>query len=93
MGNTNIVGLLLQHSADPNAQTMHNETSLHLASRAGRIEAVKLLLRNGAMIDAKARVSSLRYPGLRVAYKNYGKSSQLKLFIIDSIKKSGVMHQ
>ncbi len=57
MGNTNIVVLLLQHSADPNAQTMHNETSLHLASRAGRIEAVKLLLRNGAMIDAKARVS------------------------------------
>ncbi len=64
MGNTNIVVLLLQHSADPNAQTMHNETSLHLASRAGRIEAVKLLLRNGAMIDAKARVSL--FHGFRV---------------------------
>ncbi len=61
MGNTNIVVLLLQHSADPNAQTMHNETSLHLASRAGRIEAVKLLLRNGAMIDAKARVSLIMF--------------------------------
>lgn len=56
MGNTNIAVMLLKHNADPNAQTMHNETSLHLASRAGRIETVKLLLRNGAMVDAKSRV-------------------------------------
>lgn len=56
MGNMSIVVLLLQHSADPNAQTMHNETPLHLATRAGRLEVVQVLLRNRAMIDAKARV-------------------------------------
>ena len=57
MGNTKIIVMLLKHYADPNAQTIHSETSLHLAARAGRIDAAKLLLRNGAMVDAKSRVS------------------------------------
>ncbi len=79
MGNTNIVVLLLQHSADPNAQTMHNETSLHLASRAGRIEAVKLLLRNGAMIDAKARVSLIMFSEFVVWIQQSWKVQPIKI--------------
>lgn len=32
------------------------ETALHMAARAGQVEVVRCLLRNGAMVDAKARV-------------------------------------
>lgn len=32
------------------------ETSLHMAARAGQAEVVRCLLRNGAMVDARARV-------------------------------------
>lgn len=33
------------------------ETALHMAARAGQMEVVRCLLRNGAMVDAMARVS------------------------------------
>lgn len=33
------------------------ETALHMAARAGQVEVVRCLLRNGAMVDARARVS------------------------------------
>lgn len=32
------------------------ETALHMAARAGQVEVVRCLLRNGAMVDARARV-------------------------------------
>lgn len=35
------------------------ETALHMAARAGQMEVVRCLLRNGALVDAMARVSSL----------------------------------
>lgn len=35
------------------------ETALHMAARAGQVEVVRCLLRNGAMVDARARVRSL----------------------------------
>lgn len=33
------------------------ETALHMAARAGQMEVVRCLLRNGALVDAMARVS------------------------------------
>lgn len=34
------------------------ETALHMAARAGQVEVVRCLLRNGALVDARARVSA-----------------------------------
>lgn len=34
------------------------ESALHMAARAGQMEVVRCLLRNGALVDAMARVSS-----------------------------------
>ena len=35
------------------------ETALHMAARAGQVEVVRCLLRNGAIVDARARVRLL----------------------------------
>ncbi|PWA16036.1 hypothetical protein CCH79_00018740 [Gambusia affinis] len=35
--------------------TQRGETALHMAARAGQVEVVRCLLRNGAMVDAQAR--------------------------------------
>jgi len=57
MGHIDIVSFLLQRGCDPNATTMRGETSLHLAARGIQTEVIKLLLRNGAVVDARAKVS------------------------------------
>lgn len=36
-------------------QTVRGETPLHLAARANQTDIVRVLLRNGATVDAKAR--------------------------------------
>ena len=56
MGCMNIVIFLLQHGSNSNAPTMRGETPLHLASRANQTDIVRILLRNGAQVDARARV-------------------------------------
>lgn len=38
------------------AYLQRGETALHMAARAGQVEVVRCLLRNGAMVDARARV-------------------------------------
>jgi ankyrin repeat protein len=53
-----IVGLLIRHGADINAQNMNLSTPLHLAAsshRALKGTIVRLLLRHGANVDAKDR--------------------------------------
>lgn len=61
MGHLEIVTYLLQRGCDPNAPTMRGETSLHLATRGNQTAIMKVLLRNGALVDAKAKVQiSLR---------------------------------
>lgn len=60
MGHMNIVLLLLQHGANSNTPTMRGETALHLATRSNQLEIVRMLLRNNAIVDAKARVGSPR---------------------------------
>jgi ankyrin repeat protein len=55
----NIVIYLLQHNANPDVPTVRGETPLHLAARANQTDIIRILLRNGAQVDAKARVSNL----------------------------------
>jgi len=57
MGCMNIVIFLLQHEANPDVPTVRGETPLHLAARANQTDIIRILLRNGAKVDARARVS------------------------------------
>lgn len=57
MGYMNITLYLLQHGSNPNTTTVRGETALHLAARANQTEIIRILLRNGASVDARARVS------------------------------------
>lgn len=61
MGCMNIVIYLLQHDASPDVPTVRGETPLHLAARANQTDIIRILLRNGAQVDARARVSQLVY--------------------------------
>lgn len=56
MGCMNIVIFLLQHEANPDVPTVRGETPLHLAARANQTDIIRILLRNGAKVDARARV-------------------------------------
>lgn len=60
MGCMNIVIFLLQHEANPDVPTVRGETPLHLAARANQTDIIRILLRNGAKVDARARVSKQR---------------------------------
>jgi len=59
MGGMNIVVYLIQNGAGPDVTTVRGETPLHLAARANQTDVIRILLRNGATVDAKARVSIL----------------------------------
>jgi len=52
-----IVLTLLNNGADVDGRTMRGETPLHLASRSNQIDVIRILLRNKADVNAKARVS------------------------------------
>ena len=56
MGCMNIVIYLIQHQASPDEATVRGETPLHLAARANQTDIIRILLRNGAQVDARARV-------------------------------------
>lgn len=56
MGHMNIVIFLIQHGANPDFTTVRGETALHLAARANQTDIMRILLRNGAQVDARARV-------------------------------------
>jgi ankyrin repeat protein len=56
MGCMNIVIYLIQHEANPDVPTVRGETPLHLAARANQTDIIRILLRNGAQVDARARV-------------------------------------
>ena len=52
-GDLRAVERLLAAGADPNVSTIYDrQTSLHLASQQGHFEIVRLLVGNGAWVDA-----------------------------------------
>lgn len=57
MGCMNIVVYLIQHGAKPDITTIRGETPLHLAARANQTDVIRILLRNEATVDARARVN------------------------------------
>jgi ankyrin len=59
MGHINIVLHFIQHGACIDSTTVRGETALHLAARANQTDVMRVLLRNGAQVDAKARVSEI----------------------------------
>ena len=71
MGCMNIVIYLIQHQASPDEATVRGETPLHLAARANQTDIIRILLRNGAKVDAKARVSGKIIFLYNILYKNY----------------------
>lgn len=48
--------LLIKSGSDPNATTVRGETALHLATRGNQTDIMRLLIRQGAQVDAKAKV-------------------------------------
>jgi ankyrin repeat protein len=80
MGGMNIVIYLLQHDANPDVPTVRGETPLHLAARANQTDIIRILLRNGAQVDAHARVDQFHYS---LTYSSFlipeGKSSRAYL--------------
>jgi len=56
MGHMSILLYLIQHGAGINTTTVRGETALHLAARANQTDVMRILLRNGALVDARARV-------------------------------------
>ncbi|KAF4470584.1 Ankyrin repeat domain-containing 52 [Fusarium albosuccineum] len=77
-GCVDIMRLLLDSGADPNAVTTEDEQSpLHVASRQGHVDAAELLLQKGAVVDI---VSRAYYTPLYVA-SNRGHDSVVKLLL------------
>ena len=76
MGHMNIVIYLIQHNANPDYPTVRGETALHLAARANQTDIIRILLRNSASVDARARVSNI----VLLAYK---------LFVVTLYKARG----
>ena len=61
---------------------MRGETPLHLAARANQTDIIRILLRNGAKVDARARVSP------RIFYRFMATTLQdCKLFFVLNILK------
>jgi len=57
MGHVHVVTYLLNDaSASLETRTVREETALHVAARARQTDVIKILLRHGANIDARAKV-------------------------------------
>ncbi len=63
-----MAGLL---QASPDEATVRGETPLHLAARANQTDIIRILLRNGAKVDARARVRRLYI--IRILLRNGAK--------------------
>lgn len=56
LGNTDIVGILLQHGAVVDSMTKDSYTALHIAAKEGQEEVASLLLDHGAKLTATTKV-------------------------------------
>ncbi len=72
MGCLNIVIYLIQRGSNPDVPTVRGETPLHLAARANQTDIIRILLRNGAQVDARARVSTLIFIHGDARWQIYG---------------------
>ncbi len=57
LGKTEIVQLLLQHMAHPDAATINGYTPLHIAAREGHLDVTSVLLEAGASHSLATKVS------------------------------------
>lgn len=57
LGKTDIVQLLLQHMAHPDAATTNGYTPLHISAREGQVETAAVLLEAGASHSLATKVS------------------------------------
>lgn len=57
LGKTDIVQLLLQHMAHPDAATTNGYTPLHISAREGQLETAAVLLEAGASHSLATKVS------------------------------------
>jgi ankyrin repeat protein len=56
LGRVNVLQVLLESNAQPNAQNRDGLTPLHCAARSGHQKAVEMLLHYGAKADVKTKV-------------------------------------
>ena len=56
LGKTEIVQLLLQHMAHPDAPTANGHTPLHISAREGQLETASVLLEAGASHSMATKV-------------------------------------
>lgn len=68
LGKTEIVQLLLQHMAHPDAATTNGYTPLHISAREGQVETASVLLEAGASHSLATKVGLVFYISL-VAHK------------------------
>ena len=67
--------------------SVRGETPLHLAARANQTDIVRILLRNGATVDARARVSFLSgFHVFVVVFLLYARSEYVNLRELDTIQ-------
>ncbi|KAF5584289.1 ankyrin repeat [Fusarium subglutinans] len=71
-GHLDIVKLLLDHGADIELTSIHEETPLSLAAQRGRVDVVRLLLAHGANIDAKNWRGKTALDLVQVEYNDEG---------------------
>src|SRR5687767_15718996 len=73
-----MVGLLLERGADPDAGSEVGQSPLHLAAMYGHVEAARALLEHGASVDARA---SGGYTPLHLA-AGHGRVEVVKLLLV-----------
>lgn len=61
LGHPEVITLLLEKGANIEKPTLRGETTLHMAARANQMDVMRLLLRNHANVDAKAKVGALKF--------------------------------
>ncbi len=86
-GEVDRVAALLAQGADANARTESKEPALHLAAKYGHGEVVKVLLDNGAKVNAKAD----GWPALYLAAEN-GHGEVVKVLLDNGAKVNARVH-
>ena len=88
-GHNDLVRLLLEKGADPNAVSKSGETPLHLTSSQGKIETAEILISKGADLNIKDLQGLTPYDSAEKNGKSdYVKSVSEKMKSQDGVKKT-----